>query len=845
MAWGWKEPHRAGGWGGPGDELRPGNRRGRQGENHRGEAGLGITEVPGPAGENSCIPNPFGLIPGSMEIAQRLKSALADRYQVGELVGEGGMAQVFLARDLKHHRSVAIKVLRPELSATLGPDRFLREIEIAAGLNHPNILAVHDSGEADGLLYFVMPLVEGESLRHRLAREGPLALEETIEIATEVGDALEYAHQRGLVHRDIKPENILFQAGHALVTDFGVAKATTAAGERLTRTGMAVGTFTYMSPEQLMGDGVVDQRSDVYALGCLVAEMLSGEAPFAAATPQASLTRKLTGEVEDLAKGRPDVPPTVRKAIRGALAAEADARYGTTSAFVTALETANTTAAVEADARRRKRRTGLRTVAGLVGVGLLATAAWWVSSMAGGPAMARIAVLPLGLEPPDTSREYLVAGVHEDLILELARAGLRVINPSSVTRYAETDLTTRDIATELSVDGIVQGRTHVAQGQMALELALIDGDTDEIVWTGEFQETLGRVKVLYHRVTEALAEETGVRLSAETLARLAETQEVDPQVYDALLQARYHWQQLTEAGLDRAEDYYRLALSRDSTAAEAWFGIGQVWLGRAQMGFVSSQEAQRQADPALAQARELDPELAGVQAQLAPRRVWSQWDWTGGKVAFERALEADPNDSVTRAYFSQLLLYLNEDTRALEEIRRATELDPFNTLVRGLYAMDLNFLHRPEEAEAVLASVPDGEADLPIVLSTLRTTYHLLGRRAEAMDMWRASYQASGDEEALTALEDGWKSGGYSEALRSVADLLVRRSEAGNQYVTPWQIATLYTRAGDGAPALDYLELAMEARDQNMPYISIDPIFDFLREEPRFRTMLDRLGLEG
>src|SRR5712691_9101040 len=223
----------------------------------------------------------------------QLQAALADRYALERELGRGGMATVYLARDLRHGRPVAIKVLRPEIAATLGPERFLREIDTAARLTHPHILPLHDSGEAAGFLFYVMPYVEGESLRDRLSREKQLPLGDALQIAREVADALSYAHSHDVVHRDIKPENILFEAGHAVVTDFGIARAITAAGgETLTGTGIAVGTPAYMSPEQLAGGEHVDGRTDVYSLGCVLYEMLAGEPPFTGPTAQAIQARK-------------------------------------------------------------------------------------------------------------------------------------------------------------------------------------------------------------------------------------------------------------------------------------------------------------------------------------------------------------------------------------------------------------------------------------------------------------------------------------------------------------------------------------------------------------------------
>ena len=229
-----------------------------------------------------------------MSAPARLIAALADRYRIERELGRGGMATVYVAEDLKHRRQVAIKVMRPELSASMGADRFLREVEIAAKLSHPNILPVYDSGEADGLLYYVMPLVEGESLPERMARDKQMPALEALRLAREVAEALAYAHARGIVHRDIKPANILLWAGHALVADFGIARAMESSGEALTQTGLAIGTPVYMSPEQATGATDIDGRTDIYALGCVLYEMLAGEPPFTGPTVQAIIARSLT-----------------------------------------------------------------------------------------------------------------------------------------------------------------------------------------------------------------------------------------------------------------------------------------------------------------------------------------------------------------------------------------------------------------------------------------------------------------------------------------------------------------------------------------------------------------------
>jgi serine/threonine-protein kinase len=302
---------------------------------------------------------------------EQLRIALAGRYRVESELGSGGMATVYLAEDLRHHRQVAIKVLSPQLGAVLGRDRFLREIEIAARLTHPHIIPLHDSGEAGGFLYFVMPHMEGESLRRRLDREPRLTLEEAIGIATAVASALDSAHRQGVIHRDIKPANILLHDGESMVADFGIAFALNAAGgERMTGTGMSLGTPDYMSPEQAVGEATIDGRSDIYSLGCMLYEMLAGHPPTKGTTLQEVLAAKAVGEVPPLGTVRPDLPRRLRRAVEKALASDPEQRFATAGEFATEL---GRVLPELADAGRRRTRRRLAAAAG--GVALVAVIA--------------------------------------------------------------------------------------------------------------------------------------------------------------------------------------------------------------------------------------------------------------------------------------------------------------------------------------------------------------------------------------------------------------------------------------------------------------------------------------
>ncbi len=318
-----------------------------------------------------------------------LTAALSDRYAIEHEIGAGGMAVVYLAEDRKHSRKVALKVLRPELAAAIGPERFVREIEIAARLSHPHILPLYDSGESDGTLYYVMPYVPGESLRERIDREGKLPVAETVRLTDEIASALSHAHEQGIVHRDVKPENVMLSGGHAVVADFGIARAVSAAGgARLTGTGLAVGTPAYMSPEQAFGDESIDGRSDVYALGCVVYEMVSGRTPFAGATPQALIAKHVVDTAPSLRSIDADIPLYVERAVSKALAKEPVRRFETPNDFAESLTS--------------------QTVVPQVG-------------------RRRLAVLPAINLMNDPGQEFFVQGMHTALISELQRAGVAVI----------------------------------------------------------------------------------------------------------------------------------------------------------------------------------------------------------------------------------------------------------------------------------------------------------------------------------------------------------------------------------------------------------------------------------
>jgi TolB-like protein/Tfp pilus assembly protein PilF/tRNA A-37 threonylcarbamoyl transferase component Bud32 len=771
-----------------------------------------------------------------------LKMALADRYTIEREIGSGGMATVYLAEDLKHRRKVAVKVLRPELAATLGADRFVREIEIAAQLSHPHILPLYDSGEAAGVLYYVMPYVEGESLRERLDREGKLGVDEVIRLTDEIAAALSYAHERGIVHRDVKPENVMLTGGRAVVADFGIARALrVAGGERLTGTGLAVGTPAYMSPEQAMGQADVDARSDVYALGCVVYEMVAGSAPFEGTTPQELLTKHAVERVPSLRTTDPKVPLFLERAVERALAKGPDERFQTASEFARAL-TAETVVA-RVGGRRWSRRASIAAIVAVV----VGAAAWGLVTVLGGPAYERLAVLPPANLMNDPEQEYFVQGVHNALISELQRAGIAVIARTSVMQYANMQTPIREIANELGVDALIEASVLRAADSVEVQVAVVDGRTQQYVGDRITRRSdLRNVEGLYRGLTAAIASEIQLALTPQTEAHLASARPVNVQAYEAYLKGQSYWQRMAR-DQRQSREYFQRALLLDSTYAPAHAGIALNW-------WMGGRRAE--ANAAINKALALDSTLAEVQHALALIRVWLEWDWEGGEAAFRRAIEINPNYAEARAWYGAFLCYIMErPEEARAQIESALELDPFNPLFRtfnaGLLSTERRYAEAIEELEAVLRIEPDHV----VAIRDLVDAYHSSGSYDEALAQIRRQIRRElrGDQEFpeleafAEALEDaldrGYAEGGYQAALLRYAETIAARWERGEPVAHVFA-AKAYAMAGDKERTLEWLEIAYEAHDIMLPgSLPASGFYAVPGDDPRYQALRRRMNL--
>jgi serine/threonine-protein kinase len=742
------------------------------------------------------------------DVAVRLGAALGARYRLEGELGRGGMATVYLAEDLKHGRPVAVKALRPDLTATLGAERFLREIGIAARLSHPHLLPLIDSGETDGLLWSVSPYIAGGSLRARLEQAGGrLAVEEALRVVREVGMGLDFVHRNGFVHRDIKPENILFADDHAVLADFGIARACCGPGAaNVTETGMALGTPAYMSPEAAAGDPDLQAPSDLYSLACVLYEMLTGAPPFTGDTGRAVMARHVTSTPKALRAIRPDVPGALDAAMERALAKDPKDRFPSVAEFVAAVQ-------------------------------------------AGGPAPRPaavdrcVAVLPFINASPDPDNEYLSDGITDELIAALAKVeGLRVASRTSVFALKGRAQDVRALGALLGASEVLEGTVRRGGDRLRITAQLTSADDGRLLWSERYDRRLDDVLAIQDEIARTIVDTLRATSFADIAAPARRRSTANVEAYRLYLRGRYAWNRRTQEGVAEGIRCFEQAIALDPAYALAYTGLADGWALQLDYRSVPVHEGFEKAKLYARKALELDDTLAEAHASLAWSLFIYDWDWEGSRREFQRAIALEPGYATAHQWYAFQLVSEARFDEALVEAHTAQELDPASISIRRTLGFCYYYARRYEQAgyhcRRAIAMNPAAEEShrvLGLVLIEQGKPEESVRVMREAAAMpGAASYSRAMYGHALA------RAGRADEARRVLAELA---AEATRGYVSPVAFATIHASLGDVDPAIDWIEKAIAERRGWPAYLRVHPIADPLRGSPRFQSLLERMRL--
>lgn len=747
--------------------------------------------------------------------------ALAARYMVERELGRGGMARVYLAVERKHGRQVAIKVLHPGVAASLGPERFVREIGIIARLTHPHVVPLIDSGEADGLLYYVTPYLRGGSLRERLHREPRLSLDEAVRIAQEVAAALDHAHRAGFVHRDVKPENILFADGMALLADFGVARAAdpaptghtdTADDSTLTTEGMALGTPAYMSPEQAAGERDLDAASDIYSLACVVYEMLAGQPPFAGTSPQRVMAQHVTEVPQVLRTLRPDLPSAVDAAVARALQKERGHRFASAGMFVGAL--------AEGSASRAGARGGVAR-----------------------RATQSVAVLPFVNASASVENEYLSDGITDELINALSLVeSLRVASRTSVFALKGRALDVRAIGALLGVSVVLEGSVRRQGERLRVTAQLTATDDGRLLWSQRYDRELQDV----FAVQDELARTIVTTLRANWLTDFGEPATrrgtANVAAYGHYLRGRWALNQRTDAATHEAIAHFERAIAEDPGYALAYTGLADAYALHVDYRSVPSSVGLERAVHFAREALRLDEGLAEAHTSLGWALFIYFWEWENAGREFHRALELDPRYPTAHQWYAFYLMAHGRIEEALIEGHTAQELDPASVSIRRTVGWLYYYARRFDGAQHHLARAIE-------MNPTSEENYRILGLvqvMAGCVDEGVATLREATTMDGTGTLTTGTLAYALDRAgQRDEAGTIRRALEArhATEYVSATSIATAYLASGDAARAMDWIERAHAERRGWVAYLKVNPIMDPVRETPRFQELVRRMAL--
>ena len=787
------------------------------------------------------------------DLREQLQQDLGDKYTLENELTGGGMSRVFVATDNSLGRKVVLKILPPARAAAVSSQRFRREIQLAANLQHAHIVPLHSAGEINGLPYFTMPYVRGESLKTYLVKVGELPLAEAIRILREVASALAYAHENNIVHRDIKPDNVLISGDSAVVTDFGVAKALSASrdaeGSSLTSMGIALGTPAYMAPEQATADPHTDHRADLYALGVMAYEMITGTTPFANRTPQATLAAPVTEAPDNVMRKRSNTPPGLAAIVMKCLEKRPADRPQSAREVMNQLDALSTPTGgttPTASYRAVKSRKWLMPAIAGVAVLLIAGAFAYTRSGAGRNASAvavsdekSIAVLPFKNMSGDAANEYFSDGMSEELLNVLAQIpGLRVAARGSSFQFKGKTEDMREVGKKLGVATLLDGSVRRSGDRMRITAQLIDAKSGYQMWTETYDRTASDVFAVQDEITNAIGHALQVRFSASDAAGLKGSRPASARAFELYLKGVFAANRGSETGNREAVSYYKQATEEDPEYVAAWSLLGTAYLGLSSLGYMQASKAIPEAERAIDRALSLSPEFP--RALLAKSMLlMAKGDYAGAEAVVHSVIDKNPNLATAHARYARILAAKGEPEEAVREARAAQQLDPLSMSSNQNLGLYLLLAGRFKEAVETMQKTALLSPNHALNIATLAQTLAENGQNAEAVEKADRAVSLAPDD-PLIEMNRAYvyaKAGRRDDALKTV-HLQESKPDASNY---AFEMAAVYSALGEKGKAFEHLDKLTNIQGL---FLAQDPMLSGLHNDPRFEAVLRKWKLK-
>lgn len=765
-------------------------------------------------------------------------SETVSHYRILKKLGEGGMGEVYLAEDTRLGRQIALKFL--PASYQYDPERrtrFVTEARAASALRSPNIAAIYDIGEHDGAMFIAMEYVDGEVLSQRIARR-TMPTAEIIEIAVQIADTLDEAHALGIIHRDIKSSNLMVtERGLVKMLDFGLAKVirpessgdhtdpTVPLGAQ-TALGVVMGTVSYMSPEQALGQSI-DQRSDIFSLGVVIYEMLTGRLPFEGSSTTEIIDSIIHKEPIAIARFNYDVPPELERIARKSLEKDRQRRY-------------QTAREVSTDLRNLRRDGGTGETTSASGTGKTQPARRSRSRKA----IDSLAILPLVNASGDPDAEYLSDGITESIINNLSQLPkLRVMARSTVFRYKGGEVDPQIVGHELGVRAVLTGRVLQRGDLLIIKAELADADDGSHLWGEQYSRKLADIFTIEEEISREISGKLRLKLSGPEKKQLAKRYTENTEAYQLYLKGRFYWNKRTEEGLTKGIDYFKRAIESDPSYALAYAGLADSYNILASYSAVAPKDAFPMAKSAATRALELDSELAEAHASSAFAKFGYDWNWADSERGFKRALKLNAGYAMAHNWFAVTVVAQGRFNEAFDQIKRAQELDPLSLPINTNAGWLLHLARRYDEAIEQYLKTIELDEGFGLAHRRLGQTYEQKQMYSEAVAEFQKALKLSGEDvELLSARGHFYAMLGEGDKAREVLGLLEERAKS--TYVPAYLVARVYLGFGDNDRVFEWLEKACDERYGYLAYLNVDPMFDSIRSDARFAELVHRVGLK-